>query len=97
VLKSGGFVNSIRGAKGGYVLAKSPGQIHLSEIFALLEGDIVTSECVRDANVCNRSSDCVTRDIWTQVQQAMDGVLNSVTLQDMVDKLNSRSKVNYQI
>jgi len=97
VLKSGGFVNSIRGAKGGYMLAKSPDKIHLSDIFALLEGDVVTSECVRDVSVCGRSSDCVARDIWSKVENAIDEVLSSITLQDMVDRLNSRGKVNYQI
>lgn len=97
VLKSGGFVNSIRGAKGGYVLAKSPDKIYLSEIFAVLEGDVVTADCVRDAKVCHRSSDCVARDIWAEVESAIDKILGSVTLQDMVDRLNSRGKVSYQI
>ena len=97
VLKSGGFVHSIRGAKGGYVLAKKPEDIRLNEIFAVLEGDIVTVECVKNDKVCNRSSDCVARDIWAQVQQAIDGILSSVTLQDMVDRLNSQGKMNYQI
>jgi len=97
VLKSGGFVHSIRGAKGGYVLAKSPDKIRLNEIFAVLEGDVVTTDCVRDAKVCSRSCDCVTRDIWAEVQRAVDWILGSVTLQDMVDRLNSRGKTSYQI
>ena len=97
VLKSGGFVHSIRGTKGGYVLAKRPDKIRLNEIFAVLEGDVVTADCVRDAKVCSRSCDCVTRDIWADVQRAIDEILGSVTLQDMVDRLNSRGKTSYQI
>ena len=97
VLKSGGFVHSMRGAKGGYMLSKKPEDIRLSEIFAVLEGDVITTDCVKDTKVCSRSCDCVARDIWVEVQQAIDGILGSVTLQDMVDRFNSRRKVDYQI
>ena len=97
VLKSSGFVRSIRGAKGGYLLAKKPDEIRLNEIFVVLEGDVITTDCARDAKVCDRSCDCVARGIWTEVQRAIDGILGSITLQDMVDRLNSQSKVDYQI
>jgi len=97
LLKSGGFVNSIRGAKGGYLLSRSPDKIGLDEIFLVLEGEVVTTNCVKDAKACNKSADCVARGIWAEVQQAIDNVLGSMTLQDMVDRLNLHSETNYQI
>lgn len=86
ILKSAGFVNSIRGAKGGYILAKSPEQINLDELFNVLEGSSVTVECVEDKDSCTKSADCATRQIWQQVQQAIEDVLRSQTLKDLLCK-----------
>jgi Rrf2 family protein len=55
VLKSAGFIRSIRGAKGGYVLAKAPKQIKLSDIFHCLEGTVNTVECV-ESRLCGQAS-----------------------------------------
>lgn len=86
VLKSAGLVKSLRGAKGGIILAKAPSQIRLSEVMKVLEGSTAPVECVDDALVCSRSSYCVMRDIWIEMKGAVDGVLESKTLQEMVDR-----------
>ena len=97
VLKSAGFVRSIRGAKGGYVLAKAPNQIKLSDIFHCLEGPVSTVECVENEDYCRRAADCVARQVWTQVQEAIEGVLQSITLQDVVDRAKADRASDYQI
>jgi len=97
VLKSAGFVRSIRGAKGGYVLAKAPNQIKLSDIFHCLEGPVSTVECVENEDYCRRAADCVARQVWTQVQEAIEGVLQSITLQDVVDRAKGDKASDYQI
>ncbi len=51
VLMSGGFVRSVRGARGGYVLARDPDAVRVSEIFHCLEGRVATVECVDDSQV----------------------------------------------
>jgi len=64
VLKSAGFVRSIRGAKGGYLLARQPDQIRLDEVFHCLEGTVTTSECVENKELCaskTSSSQCRSR------------------------------------
>ena len=86
ILKLGGFVRSLRGSKGGYMLAKSPTEIRLDRIFMALEGPVTTVECVEDENYCIRATECVTREIWTEVQEAITNVLQSLTLQDLVDR-----------
>jgi Rrf2 family protein len=98
ILKSGGFVHSIRGSKGGYVLAREPEQIRLDELVLALEGAITTAECVDDESFCARAADCVARELWTKVQQAVMSVLGSITLKDLVNRAKSRSLgLNYQI
>jgi len=86
ILKTAGFVRSVRGARGGYLLAKHPNQIKLSETFAALEGPVTTVDCVQDATSCTRVKDCLTRQLWIEIQQAILDVLESKTLQDFVKK-----------
>ncbi len=97
VLKSAGFVRSIRGAKGGYILAKPANQIKLSDVFIALEGPVTTVECLEDKKYCTRVADCVTRQVWAEVQQAIEKVLQSMTLQDLVDRKKDKRALSYQI
>ena len=97
VLKSARIVRSVRGARGGYVLARPANQIKLSEVFHCLEGTVVTAECVEDADYCQRSADCAARYIWAKVQRAIEGILESVTLQDLVDQARGYGQAGYQI
>jgi Rrf2 family cysteine metabolism transcriptional repressor len=96
LLRSAGFVRSVRGSKGGYVLARPAGEIPLSEVFTSLEGPVTTTECTADSEVCGRSADCVARDIWLQVERAIQMVLSSITLADLVKKAGPKTS-EYQI
>jgi Rrf2 family protein len=97
MLKSGGFVRSVRGSKGGYVLSRSPNEIRLKEVFVTLEGPVITVECLNDQSYCSLSIDCAARGLWADLQQAVDKVLESVTLQDLIDRAKDKSVSNYQI
>jgi len=85
-LIAGGIVRSTRGARGGVSLAKLPEEIRLSEVIQLLEGSIAPVECVNNPGICTRSELCVTRDIWSELKKAMNGILESTTLQDLVER-----------
>ncbi len=85
-LIAGGIVRSTRGARGGVSLARAPEEIRLSEVVRLLEGSIAPVKCVDNPEACNRSELCVTRDIWGELKQAIDGVLESTTLKDLVER-----------
>ena len=85
-LIAGGIVRSTRGAKGGISLARSPEKIRLNEVIQLLEGSIDPSECITNPGVCSRSESCVARDVWSELKRAINGVLQSVTLQDLVER-----------
>ncbi len=97
ILKSAGFVRSLRGARGGYVLAKAPNKIKLGDIFRSLEGPESTVECLDNKQYCNRSADCVVRQVWAQMQGAIESVLNSVTLQDLIERTKKDVELTYQI
>ncbi|MFQ5997629.1 MAG: RrF2 family transcriptional regulator [Dehalococcoidales bacterium] len=85
-LISAGIVRSTRGPKGGVWLAKNPEEIKLSEIIQLLEGSLTLVECINNPEACDRSSFCVTRDVWSEMKKAMDDILESTTLQNLVER-----------
>jgi Rrf2 family cysteine metabolism transcriptional repressor len=85
-LVAGGILRSTRGAGGGITLAKPPGDIKMSQVIHLLEGSIAPADCVENNGVCMRADTCAARDIWCEVQQAVNRVLDSTTLQDLVDR-----------
>ena len=85
-LKAAGLVNSTRGARGGYSLAKPPARIKLIDVIQALEGSLALVECVNAPRVCHRANSCVTRDIWSEMALAMKDVLKSTTLQDLAER-----------
>jgi Rrf2 family cysteine metabolism transcriptional repressor len=97
ILRSGGLIRSVRGTKGGYLLAKPPGEIKLDEVFICLEGPSFMIECLENENACDRHSDCVARMLWGKVQQSVLNVLKEYSLQDMAELSKSKSSMNYSI
>ena len=85
-LIAAGIILSTRGPRGGVSLGKPPEKIKLSEVIQLLEGSIAPAECVNNPEICTRSELCATRDIWSELKKAMNGVLESTTLQDLVER-----------
>ena len=86
----GGVVRSIRGPKGGFLLDKAPEKVKLSTVIRLLEGTMSLVDCVAKPKICSRSRLCVTRDVWLELQKVMDRFLESVTLQDLVERQRRR-------
>jgi Rrf2 family transcriptional regulator, iron-sulfur cluster assembly transcription factor len=88
-LKRARYVESMRGPKGGHVLAKPPEEITLAEIVALLEDGASMVDCAENAAVCERAESCPTRFIWQEASQAMFDRLKSITLADLVQRANT--------
>lgn len=91
-LVAGEIVRSIRGAGGGILLARPPEEIKLSEVVKLLEGPTAPVECVDNPGICDRSQICVTRDVWGELKNAINGVLESTTLENLVDRDRHKEK-----
>ena len=91
-LKAAGLINSSRGAHGGYSLARAPKDITLGEVIRAVEGNLALVECVATPRICHRVDSCVTRDIWSLMSEKMSEVLDSTTLQDMINQQRQKQK-----
>lgn len=87
VLNRAGYVKSIRGAQGGYLLRKAPEEYTVGMILRLTEGSLSPVSCIDDdAEVnCDRQESCVTLIVWKKINDAISSVVDNTTLQDLVD------------
>jgi Rrf2 family iron-sulfur cluster assembly transcriptional regulator len=88
-LKKARYIQSVRGPKGGYILAKPPEEITVAEIVSLLEEGTSLVECTAQGESCPRSSTCLTRPLWKEAAQAMFDKLQAITLADIINGTNS--------
>lgn len=90
-LRAAGLVRGIPGARGGFVLARPPAEVRLSEIIQATEGSLAPVDCVDEPKACPQSDACAARDVWLEMKQASDKVLESMTLQDLADRQREKS------
>ena len=84
-LNKAGYVRSVRGAQGGYLLRKEPKEYTVGDILRLTEGDLAPVSCVGDDRVdCERENMCVTIRIWEMLNEAVNNVVDHITLADLV-------------
>ena len=83
-LHKAGYVKSIRGSMGGYILSREPEQYTVGMILRLTEGSLTPVECLEDPGFCDREQDCVTRILWKKVEDAINSVVDHVTLEDLL-------------
>jgi len=95
-LRRGGLIRSVRGAGGGYMLARDPSAIKLVEVVRCLDGSVAPTACVDDPQLCQNAPNCVAREVWMQVNGAIVAVLESVTLQDMVERHARKAKARQE-
>lgn len=91
VLNKAGYVRSIRGPQGGYLLVKEPKEYTVGMILRSTEGDLAPVSCVGNGAVeCDRADSCVTVRIWQKINDAVDNVVDNITLADLVDWQNEK-------
>ena len=85
-LKNKNLVKSIRGAKGGYILETSPEEIRISNIIAAVDEEVKMLNCKKESKKgCNnKSSKCITHNLWDQLDQHINGFFENIKLQDLV-------------
>ena len=90
VLNKAGFVRSVRGPQGGYLLKKKPEDYSVGMILRLTEGSLAPVACVEeDETDCERQGGCVTYLLWRKISDAINGVVDTITLKDLVDWQNN--------
>lgn len=83
-LRRAGFIKSIRGAHGGYRLARPAAEINAYDVVTAMEGSIAPVSCVEDDHACNSQNVCGTQDLWFRVDAALRDVLGNTTLADLI-------------
>ena len=84
-LKMAGLVKSLRGAHGGYVLARDPDDITIGEIIRALEGPIELADCL-EGFACAKSPECVTKGLWKEINDSISNIIDNRSLQDLLTK-----------
>jgi len=103
-LKAGGYVLSRLGARGGYRLARDPEQMFLGEVSRLIDGPLAPAPCAsliqhRTCDWCSDEATCVLKSVWTDVREAVAGVMDRVSFGDLVRRAEAeqRSLGSYSI
>lgn len=88
-LRKAGIVNSIRGAQGGYVLAKPAEEISVGDILRALEGDLHPVDCAEVAggeNVCQGADMCVSKFVWKRISDSISQAVDTLMLSDLAEE-----------
>ncbi len=100
ILNKAGCVFSARGSQGGYKLAKKPSEYTVGEILRITEGSIAPVICTEEEQEsCHRTNCCAAREVWEKLYEAIKGVVDNITLQDLVNrqKVLDMEAYNYMI
>lgn len=88
MLSDAGLVNSVRGAEGGYHLARPAVQITVVDIIAAMEGELAMTECCESTSLCVLDSMCTMRENWRKINNVVQSFLAKVTIVDMLEPLS---------
>lgn len=97
ILSRASYVKSVRGAQGGYKLARDPKDYTVGEILRLTEGSLSPVACLDDETECSKIDDCVTIEIWKRMDKAISNVVDNITLLDLVDWQMEKVNNNFYI
>jgi len=92
-LKAAGLLKSIRGAGGGYTLAKHPNDISLLQVIQALE-NISPADCLSTPEMCARTGKCATHDVWKQIHDSTNSILASLTLMEMMERQREKLELH---
>lgn len=91
LLHRAGYVRSIRGAQGGYMLTRRPEEYTVGMILRQTEGSLSPVSCLDDEiNQCEQAERCSTLTVWQQIKDAVDQVVDNVTLADLIEEQKKR-------
>lgn len=96
-LRKAGIVNSIRGAKGGYTLAKPAAEISVGDVLRALEGDLNPVDCAEitgGTTECSGSDLCVTKYVWKRISDSINNTVNTLMLSELMDESDRIKKEN---
>lgn len=90
-LRKAKIVKGVRGAKGGYRLEHDAADITIYDVVLAMQGFVAPVGCVENENICIDTTDCVAREVWTEVSEAISKVLKGFTIEEMIRRQNKKA------
>lgn len=98
ILSRAGYVKSVRGASGGYKLSKTPSEYTVGMILRLTEGSLSPVSCLDEKDTdCDRYDNCATIELWKRLNDAINNVVDNMTLADLLEIQNQKNQFNFII
>ncbi|HWQ72403.1 MAG TPA: Rrf2 family transcriptional regulator [Desulfitobacteriaceae bacterium] len=101
ILRKAGLVKSVKGAQGGYILARQPSKIKVGDILRALEGSLDIVDNAEEDNAYPVSiQNCIKANVWDKINESINQVVDTITLQDLANeyqKMNQGNAVMYYI
>lgn len=91
-LRKSGLIKSVRGPQGGHLLARPPEQISVGDVIGALEGSTAPIQCVETGDACTLSSSCVQRELWKEINELTQRILDSTTIALLLEREASRQR-----
>lgn len=97
ILSKSGYVKSIRGSKGGYRLAEEPKNYTVGMILRTIEGSLAPVDFLEEENDCTQRGDCITYEVWEELNEAICNVVDNITLEELVRRQQEKVGYDYMI
>lgn len=94
LLNKYGLVKSVRGARGGYLLTRDAEKITVEDILMATEGSLAPVACAENSESCDKHCDCATSIIWSEIYNAVVGVVRNITLKDLAERSSGGANIN---
>jgi len=85
-LRKEGLVKSVRGPKGGHMLARTPAEITMAQVMQALEGYVPPMECLPNPDFCKLSPGCALREVWQQIDAMTQQLLGATTIEQLAQR-----------
>lgn len=103
LLKKNKLVKSVRGAQGGYFLAKPPEEISIGDILRALEGSLAPTECSCENTThyhcelnCALNGKCVTKSVWERIRDGINQVVDSIALKELIEDYEQKNYYSFE-
>jgi Rrf2 family protein len=97
ILRRTGYIRSVKGASGGYTLAKRPADIVIGDVLRVLEGDMIIVDDLRSGEIENKLQRCIRTTVYNRLNDRIANVVDRVTLASMLGTVDPDSSYMYFI
>jgi Rrf2 family transcriptional regulator, cysteine metabolism repressor len=89
LLRNGGIIKSLRGAQGGYSLARSPSLISVGDVLRAAEKSLSPVVCIEDPSSCGKSAECAARNTWCRLSSVISDTVDKMSIEDLAKQFGT--------